>query len=187
MSEKKKVLVLLAPGYEELEAVSVVDILRRAGIEVIIAGTVEGPVPSDREVKIIPDKYIDEIADEKFDLIVLPGGLRGTENLSKNDQVVQMLKRQLEEGRAIGAICAAPATVLDRHGLTEGKNITCHPVCQQAVKKASLSQDRVVRDGLLVTSQAPGTALEFALHLVEMLLGREKMLEVNKGVMARID
>ncbi len=186
MSEKR-VLVLLAPGYEELEAVAVIDILRRAGIEVTVAGLAEGPVPSARDVKIVPDKHIDDILDQTFDLIVLPGGIDGTENLSKDERVVKILKDQLASGRAIGAICAAPATILHRHGLSAGKKITCHPVCQDAVKQADLSQERVVQDGLLVTSQAPGTALEFALRLVELLAGKEKMLEVNKGVLARIN
>ena len=96
-----------------------------------------------------------------------------------------MLKSQLDDERMVGAICAAP-TILDMHGLSEGKTITCHPVCQEAVKKSRLSRDRVVMDGLLITGQGPGTALEFALKLVERLCGREKLEEVNKGVLARI-
>ncbi len=181
----KKAAIILAPGYEELEAVAVVDILRRAGIDIKIVGLDKSPVPSARDVKIVPDVALDEIKDQKFDIIVLPGGLDSTETLAKDERVVAMLKNQLDEGRMVGAICAAP-TVLDRHGLSEGKQITCHPVCRQAVKHSSLSDDRVVADGLLVTSQAPGTALEFALKLVERLEGTEKMNEVNKGVLAKI-
>ncbi len=181
----KKAVIILAPGYEELEAVAVVDILRRAGIDIKIAAVENGPVPSARDVKIVPDVSLDEIKDEKFDLIILPGGLDSTETLAKDQRVVGMLKNQLDEGRMVGAICAAP-TVLDRHGLSEGRQITCHPVCREAVKQSHLSDDRVVSDGLLVTSQAPGTALEFALRLVERLEGTEKMNEVNKGVLARL-
>ncbi len=181
----KKAVIILAPGYEELEAVAVVDILRRAGIDIKIAGVHEGPVPSARDVKIVPDVTLDEIKDQNFDLIILPGGLDSTEALAKDERVVGMLKRQLDEGRMVGAICAAP-TILDRHGLSQGKEITCHPVCREAVKQSELSDSRVVADGLLVTSQAPGTALEFALRLVEKLAGTEKMNEVNKGVLAKI-
>ncbi len=186
MSEKK-VLVLLAPGYEELEAVAVVDILRRAGIKVVIAGITEGPVPSAREVRIVPDVHIDDIRGDEFDLIFLPGGIDGTENLAGDERVMDMLRRQIRANRAIGAICAAPAVVLDRHGLVSGKNITCHPVCQKDVKQAMLSGERVVEDGALITSQAPGTAVELAFRLVEFLAGRDRALEVNKGVLARLD
>ncbi len=183
---QKRILVLLAPGFEELEAVAVIDILRRAGIEVISAGTISGPISSARNVVILPDKLLDEVTKEAFDLIVLPGGLDGTENLAKDQRVVKMLQKQLGSGRAVGAICAAP-TVLDRYGLAQGKTITCHPTCRDAIQKAKLSEDRVVRDGLLVTSQGPGTAIEFALNLVELLMGKDKMLDVNAGVLARID
>ncbi len=181
----KRAVILLAPGYEELEAVAVVDILRRAGIEALIAGLDQGPVPSARDVKIVPDTTLDAVKDQRFDLIVLPGGLDGTERLAANQAVVEMLRHQLEEGRYIGAICAAP-TVLDRHGLSRGCTITCHPICQEAVKQSKLSQERVSQDGLIITSQGPGTALEFALKLVEVLEGSQKMEEVNKGVLARI-
>ena len=183
---EKKAVIILAPGYEELEAVAVIDMLRRAGITIKIAGVDEGPVPSARDVKIIPDCTIDEIKDETFDLIVLPGGIDSTERLAKDERVLGMLKKQLDDKRLVGAICAAP-TVLDRHGLSKDKTITCHPICQEAVKNSRLSQDRVVSDGLIITSQGPGTAIEFALRLVETLVGTEKMHEVNKGVLAKLD
>ncbi len=181
----KRILLLLAPGYEELEAIAVVDMLRRAGLEVVMAGTVPGPVPSARNVKIVPDAELDQVTDQTFDLIVLPGGIDGTENLAKDQRVIKMLQDQLESGRYIGAICAAPA-ILDRLGISSGKTITCHPVCQASVKNSSISQERVVQDGQFITSQCAGTAVEFGLRLVEFLLGKEKMEEVNKGVLARI-
>jgi 4-methyl-5(b-hydroxyethyl)-thiazole monophosphate biosynthesis len=183
---QKSVLVIIAPGFEELEAVAVIDILRRAGLEVVSAGTVSGPIRSARNVMILPDKLLDEVAEEAFDLIVLPGGLDGTENLARDQRVIKVLQEQLGSSRPVGAICAAP-TVLDRYGLALGKTITCHPTCRDAIQKARLSEDRVVRDGLLVTSQGPGTAIEFALKLVELLMGRDKMLDVNRGVLARVE
>ncbi len=182
---KKKVLLILAPGYEELEAVTVVDILRRAGIDVIIAGLEQGPVPSARDVKIVPDALLDDIVEESFDLIVLPGGIDSTQRLAKDKKVEKLLKKQLEQGKGIGAICAAP-TVLDKSGLASGKKLTCHPICQKDITQASLSNDKVVQDGAIITSQAPGTAMEFAFKLVEFLEGPEKVAEVNKGVLAKI-
>ncbi len=181
----KRAVILLAPGYEELEAVAVVDILRRAGIDALLAGLTSDPVPSARNVRIIPDCTIEQASAEEFDLIVLPGGLDGTERLKKEPLVREMLKKQLDQGRYVGAICAAP-TILDEHGFSAGSTITCHPVCQQVLKRSTLSQERVVRDGQIITSQGPGTALEFALKLVEVLEGRAKMEEVNRGVLARI-
>ncbi len=117
--------------------------------------------------------------------MVLPGGIDSTETLASSDLVVSMLRRQLEGNRLVGAICAAP-TVLDRHGLSAGKTIVCHPVCRSAVKQSNLSEHRVVRDGQIITSQGPGTALEFAFQLVEVLEGRKKVQEVNQGVLARL-
>ncbi len=181
----KKALIILAPGFEELEAVAVIDILRRAGIDIKIAGLQQEAVPSARDVKIVPDVILNQVKDEDFDLVVLPGGIDSTETLASNHEVVSLLRKQLEAGRLVGAICAAP-TVLDRHGLSRGRTIVCHPVCRSAVKQSSLSQDRVVRDGQIITSQGPGTAVEFAFKLVESLEGPEKVMEVNKGVLARL-
>ena len=180
-----RTLLLLAPGYEELEAVAIVDILRRASIDVIIAGTVSGPVASARDVKIVPDVEAEEIKDETFDLVILPGGIDGTRNLSKDQRVLDLLKRQLTSGKGVGAICAAP-TLLDSHGISKGRTITCHPICQGDVKQSQLSDKRVVVDGNIITSQGPGTAVEFALELVKFLAGKEKMAEVNKGVLANL-
>jgi 4-methyl-5(b-hydroxyethyl)-thiazole monophosphate biosynthesis len=180
-----KTVLLLAPGYEELEAVAIVDILRRAAIDVLVAGTVAGPVASARDVKIIPDVELEEIKDELFDLVILPGGIDGTENLSGDARVVAMLERQVANNKGIGAICAAP-TLFDRHGISKGRTITCHPICRSDVRSSELSDQRVVMDGNIITSQGPGTAIEFALKLVEFLAGKEKMLEVNKGVLAKI-
>jgi len=182
---QKRVLVLLAPGFEELEAVTIIDILRRAGLEVITAGTISGPISSARNIRIFPDTSLDKVSDEVFDLIALPGGVDGTENLAKDPRVIEILRRQIDSGRLLGAICAAP-TVLDRHGLVQGKNITCHPTCREAIHQARLSGDRVVQDGRLVTSQGPGTAIEFAYKLVELLIGKDKVSEINRGVLARL-
>ncbi len=181
---RKRVALLLAPGYEELEAVTVVDILRRAEIECDIIGVQDGPIPSARNVKILPDRLLDDILDETYDIVVLPGGIEGTENLSKDERVVALLTRQLESGKRVAAICAAP-TVLERHDLVTGRTITCHPISRTAIKKANLTDDKVAEDGLIITSQGPGTAMEFALKLVEVLAGKDKVTQLKEALLVK--
>ncbi len=179
-----RVALLLATGYEELEAVTVVDIMRRSQIVCdIVAVSHDLIVPSARDVKIVADIMIDDAVSNQYDMIVLPGGIDGTENLANDKRVVELLKRQLKRGAKIGAICAAP-TVLERHGMADGKSITCHPVAREAIKNAHLKDEPVVKDGLLITSQGPGTALKFALDIVEELLGKEKKEELKKALLA---
>lgn len=181
----KKVLMPLAPGFEEIEALAVVDILRRAGMEVIMAGTNENPIEGRNKIKVLSDTPLDSIKNQDFDMIVLPGGAVGTENLKKDPRIKEIVERLYEKGRFITAICAAP-TVLSAIGVTAGKKVTSHPTVRGSLKKEKLSDDRVVVDGNVITSQGPGTAIEFAFKLVEMLIGKEKAIEVNKGVLARV-
>ncbi len=180
---KKRALIILAPGFEELEAVAVIDILRRGGIDVVVAGLQPDPIPSARDLKIVPDCPLSQVADQEFDLIVLPGGIDGTENLTNSEQVVSMLKRQLEAKRPVGAICAAPK-VLEDHGMTKGATITCHPVARDAIKEADLQDEAVVADRLIITGRAAGSAIKFAFKLLERLAGPSKVEEVNRGVLA---
>ncbi|MEK6684419.1 MAG: DJ-1 family glyoxalase III [Nitrospirota bacterium] len=181
----KKVLVPLAPGFEEIEAVTVIDILRRAGVEVTVAGTVPGEIEGRNEIKVTPDALLDDVATRRFDMIVLPGGSAGTEQLKKDPRVKQILLELAAQGGYITAICAAP-TVLSAVGLLQGKKVTSHPSVQGDLSETNYSEDRVVVDGRIVTSRSPGTALEFAMKLVEILEGRSKMEEVNRGVLARL-
>lgn len=181
----KKVLIPLAPGFEEIEALAVVDILRRAGVEVVTAGTAENPIEGRNKIRVLADALLDSVKDQDFDMIVLPGGAVGTENLKKDMRVKEIVERLYKKERFITAICAAP-TVLSAIGITAGKTITSHPTVRTALQKEKLSEERVVVDGNIVTSQGPGTAIEFAFKLVEILLGKEKVAEVNKGVLAKI-
>ncbi len=183
----KRVLMPLAPGFEEIEALTVVDILRRAGAEVTLAGTVEGPIEGRTSIRVLPDTGLDEALEGEYDLIVLPGGGGGTKRLREDPRVLKALKRFNSEKRPIAAICAAP-TVLSAAGVTEGRRITCHPGSREGLieRGERVSDGRVVIDGLLVTSQGPGTALEFAFSLVTLLFGKEKAKEVNAGVLARL-
>jgi len=185
----KQVVVPLAHGFEEIEAVTVVDILRRAGISVTVAGVEEGSPPGAIEgrtgIRLVPDMAIDEVKGPDFDMIVLPGGLKGTQTLQKDPRVARLLRSFQEGERYIAAICAAP-TVLAAHGMIAGRRLTSHPSVREQLSGAVYDEGRVVVDGRLVTSRGPGTAMEFAMVLVEILMGRQKMEEVNQGVLAKV-
>jgi 4-methyl-5(b-hydroxyethyl)-thiazole monophosphate biosynthesis len=181
----KTVVVLLAPGFEEIETITVVDILRRAGARVSLAGTEEGILKGSRGIHVMADELLDNILDKEFDLIVLPGGQPGTDNLRKEARVSQMLKRMDGLRNNIAAICAAPLVLKDA-GILENRTITSHPSVQNKLKGISYKDDRVVVDGHIVTSRSPGTAMEFSLKLVEILFGQERRDVVNQGVLAKI-
>lgn len=181
----KRVLVPLAPGFEEIEALGVVDILRRAGAEVTVAGTVEGPVEGRCGIRVVPDTTMDEVKGSGFDMVVLPGGALGTENLKKDQRVRDIVEELNEAQKLVAAICAAPV-VLSAVGVSKGRLVTSHPTVRGDLTGERVSAERVVVDGNIVTSQGPGTAIEFAFKLVEMLFGPEKVEEVNRGVLARI-
>jgi protein deglycase len=174
----KQVLVPIADGSEEIEAVTIIDVLRRAGAEVVVASVGALQITASRGVKIVADCLIGDCRDRKFDLVVLPGGMPGAVHLRDNAVLKQILVRQRAAGKLYGGICAAPAVVLETHGLLQDRLATCHPGHVQSLANASAVDQRVVVDGHCVTSRGPGTALEFALKLVELLFGAEKMAAV---------
>jgi protein deglycase len=177
---KKSVLVPIATGIEEIEAVTIIDVLRRAGVEVVVASVGDLQIVASRGVKIVADKLIAECANRIFDLIALPGGMPGAEYLRDSGELTAMLKAQHKAGRLYAAICASPAVVLQYHGLLEGRQATCYPSLAEKLtgsSKASLAA-RVIVDKNCITSGGPGTAMEFALKLVECLCGQAKAKEV---------
>jgi 4-methyl-5(b-hydroxyethyl)-thiazole monophosphate biosynthesis len=176
-----RVLIPLAKGFEETEAVAVVDVLRRAGVEVVTAALDEGPVESAHAVKVLADARLDDVADDTFDAVVLPGGLEGTANLAASETLRRVLARHAAEGRVTAAICAAP-TVLARHGLLDGRRATCHFSKAAELSRARFVEDAVVEDGPIVTSRGVGTALAFGLALVERLVGREKADAIARSI-----
>jgi len=178
----KTVLVPLAPEFEEIETITVVDILRRAGARVTLAGTQEGALEGSRGISILPDDLLENVLQEEFDLVVLPGGQPGTDNLQKDARVIQLLKRMDSLNKHIAAICAAPLVLKDA-GILENRCVTSHPSVQNDM--ITYKEERVVVDGHIITSKSPGTAMEFSLKLVEILFGRERMDMVNKGVLAK--
>ena len=177
-----KVLMLLADGFEEIEALATVDILRRAEIEVILAGLRPGQVVSAHNVNIIPDDSIDTLKVDDFDMIILPGGQPGTRNLITDIRVSRMLKDFYAAGKVIGAICAA-TTVLAEAGLIRGKRVTCYPSYNDALGGAHYEDNAVVIDGNFITSQGPGTAVAFALAVTSRLSGRHSAEAVAKAML----
>ena len=183
-----KVLVPIADGTEEIEAVCIIDVLRRAGADVTVASVERAlQVTASRGVKIVADVLLEQCRDKTYDLIVLPGGIPGAEHLRDSQILQELLKRQHSEDRWYAAICAAPAVVLQPQGLLQGKRATSHPAFMERLDAARAETDRVVVDGRCITSRGPGTALEFALKLVEHLFGPSKAEEVaNPMIVAGI-
>lgn len=179
----KKILVPLAEGFEMLEALSVVDVFRRAGVRVDIAAVGENlQVTSSHDVPVIADRFLAECVDESYDLIVLPGGIPGADNLKKSETLAELLKKQHSENKLYGAICASPAVVLEHHGLLKGKKATCHPLFVDRLSLQESAGERVVVDQNCVTGRGAGTSIEFGLELLEILLGAEARREVAKGM-----
>lgn len=174
-------LVPLAQGCEELEAITITDLLTRAGIQVTTCGLDAQPVKASRGITLVPDCPIEQVKDKSFDLIVLPGGLPGADHLRDNETLQQMLKKQAAEGRYVGAICAAPKA-LAAAGLLDGKTATGYPgVLQQLNNPAiTISDSAIEIDDKVLTSRGPGTAMEFALALIEQLEGPAKRDEVEQ-------
>lgn len=178
-----RVLVPLAQGCEELEAVTIIDLLRRAGIEVITAGLDDQPVKASRGVMIIPDTTLDKAIGQEFDMVALPGGLPGADHLDQDQRIQTLLKQMAMDEKFTAAICAAPK-VLATAGLLEGKHATSFPGTLEKLQlgNTTLETHAVVQDGKVITSRGPGTAMDFALALIENLAGSDKRKEVEAGL-----
>ena len=178
-----RVLVPLAPGFEDLEATTIVDLLRRAGIEVVTAGLQAGLVQGARGMRVQPDATLDQALEGEFDMIALPGGMPGAEHLKNDARILALLKKMAGAGKYTAAICAAPIALAEA-GLLDGKRATSYPgfVEELAIPGLRFTADPVVVDGKVVTSRGPGTAMDFALALVELLAGRAKRDQVEAGL-----
>ncbi|HLV65872.1 MAG TPA: DJ-1 family glyoxalase III [Polyangiaceae bacterium] len=174
-------LVVLAEGFEEIEAVTIVDVLRRAGVAVTLAGLAEGPVRGAHDIIVAADTTLDAVANDPFDAVVLPGGGPGTRRLREDARVLALVRRFAAEGKLIAAICAAP-TVLDAAGVLRDKTATCYP--GSALPTARFVEDRVVEHENVVTSRGPGTAIDFALALVARLVSAEAAREHRERLLA---
>ncbi|OGX12238.1 MAG: hypothetical protein A2351_05030 [Omnitrophica bacterium RIFOXYB12_FULL_50_7] len=169
----KTALVILAEGFEEVEAIAPIDVLRRAGVRVTIAGATDLRVKSSRKICVEADMLLKDLAGMP-DAVILPGGLPGATNLAKSGEVASLVKKMNSAGKLVAAICAAPAVVLAPIGILDGKKATCYPGCESDFSTKTIhSTERVVVDGNIITSQGPGTALEFALEIVAQLMGKD--------------
>jgi 4-methyl-5(b-hydroxyethyl)-thiazole monophosphate biosynthesis len=177
-----RVVIILADGFEELEAVAIIDVLRRAGIGIVSAGLHEGPVSSARNIKIIPDTVIDTITSDDFDMLVLPGGMPGASNLNADERVGELIRDFNSKGKMTGAICAAPY-VLANAGILDGKRVTSYPSFKDRLGSAIYEEKTVVEDGNILTSRGPGTALCFALAIVEKFAGKEKAQQIKEAML----
>ncbi len=178
-----KVLLPLAQGCEELEAVTIIDLLRRAGIEVVTAGLQPGIVKASRGTQLVPDTTLDTVLRDEFDMIVLPGGMPGAQHLKEDARIIGLLKKMAEQGKYTAAICAAPA-VLAEAGLLAGRRATSYPGFLDKIEVPGMAylKDAVVKDGKILTSRGPGTAMDFALALIEALSGKARRDEVEAGL-----
>ena len=177
-----KVLVPLADGCEEIEAVTIIDLLRRAGIEVVVAGLKPGVVTASRGVQLVPDVTLDAALQHDYDMVVLPGGMPGAAHLKADPRMIGLLKKMAAAGQYTAAICAAPM-VLAEAGLLDGKRATSYPGFLDALPGVTLSSAPVVQDGKVLTSRGPGTAMDFALALVEVLTGAGKRQQVEAALL----
>lgn len=170
-----RVLVPVADGFEEIEAVTAIDILRRADVEVVVAGLAPGPATGSHGITITPDCTLDEALSQDFDMVMLPGGLPGADNLERDERVTRLIQQMAGAGKYTAAICAAPK-VLAAAGVLDGRRATSYPGFLSADRTPGLSvTDEIVeQDDKVITSRGPGTALDFALALVENLTGRRR-------------
>lgn len=175
-----RVLVPLANGCEELEAVTIIDLLRRAGIEVVSASLIDGPVYCSRGTVLLADSLLEAVQDEDFDMLVLPGGLPGADHLNADPRIHRLINRLAAADKPVAAICAAPK-VLVENGILNGRKLTAYPGALAAIdtSRVSLTDQPVQVDGKVITSRGPGTAMDFSLQLIETLLGKAARQQVE--------
>jgi protein deglycase len=177
-----RAVVVLAEGFEEIEAVTPVDVLRRAGVDVVTAGVSGRRVQGSHGIAIEADTTLDAIP--SCDVVILPGGMPGSDNLRKSEAVQSLVREAHAAGKHVAAICAAPALALSGTGVLDGKRATCYPGLEKHFgASVTRTDERVVVDGKVVTSRGPGTALEFSLALVEQLVSKQKADELREGML----
>ena len=177
-----RVAVILADGFEEVEAMAIVDILRRAEIDTVIAGLHDGQIMGARKVKVVPDMVVDMLKVGDFDMVVLPGGQPGADNLNADLRVRELIRGCYKKGKLLGAICAAPI-VLAGAGVLNGKHMTSYPAYRNRFSNVVYEEKAIVVDGNILTSRGPGTALNFGLAIVERIAGKEKSQQIKEAML----
>ncbi len=178
-----KILVFIADGFEEVEALTVVDYLRRLNIIVDMVSISENhQVSGSHYIEVTTNKLISEIKHKDYDGLVIPGGMPGATNLKDNSQVIELVQKMHADNKMIAAICAGPI-VLEKAGIIEGKNITSYPNFEQKLKNSNYKKDKTVRDGNIITARGPYFAVDFTFEIVDYLLGKDKLLQLKKDIL----
>ena len=179
-----RALISLADGNEDIECVTLIDVLRRAEVEVVVA-SIEGRrmITCARGTRLTADTMLVDVLAQDFDLIVLPGGMPGAERLAEHEPLAEKVREQAKAGKLFAAICAAPALALQQYGVLKQRRMTCYPSFSDRLSGCTFVDQPVVVDGNCITSQGPGTAMEFALILVEQLVGKAKRREVAEALL----
>ncbi|MGL6173362.1 MAG: DJ-1 family glyoxalase III [Cellulosilyticaceae bacterium] len=175
------VVVCFASGYEEVEALATVDVLRRAGVEVLMVGINGRSIVSSRNISINMDRELDEVEWDKIEMIVLPGGIPGVDNLFADKKLCEVIKNFKEQEKWIGAICAAPS-ILGRLGILIGENVTCYPGFEKFLEGATVTHERVTKSNKIITGIGAGASFEFAFCLLETLKGKQVADELKKAM-----
>lgn len=184
MTDSKRVVVLIADGSEEVEAITPIDFLRRAGIEVVVAGVGSVDVTGGHAIRITADIPADD-APTDVDAVIVPGGMPGAENIAGSEAATSLIRSLFDRGKLVAAICAAPAVVLAPNGILDGKRFTCFPGYEERVTTGTFTTERVVRDGAVITSRGAGTAAEFAVEVIRFLLGDAAADEVRDRTLVK--
>ncbi len=184
MPEKKRAVVLVADGCEEVETITSIDFLRRAGIEVVATGVTARDVVGGHDIRINTDMTADDIMGE-FDAVVVPGGDAGAHNIADSETAMGIIKKMHADGKLVAAICASPGVVLGSTDILKGRRFTCYPGYQDRVSDATFSEDRVVVDGNIITSRGPGTAAEFSIAVVEYLVGEKAAEDLHQRTLQK--
>lgn len=179
-----QILVPLANGFEEIEAISIIDICRRGEINVIVAGVGDNTIIGAHDIPVVADCLIDDVSTDNLDMVVLPGGWGGTEALASNATVQSILKQMKQNDKHIGAICAAPYALNAAGVLSE--NYTCYPSIENKIRTQGYDKNTdTVTDGKVITSQGVGTAICYALEIIKTLQGEEIAQKIKKEILAK--
>ena len=181
-----KALVILAPGFEEIEAITIIDLLRRAEIEVTVSGLIAGNITGSHDITIVPDTDLQSVNHEEYDILILPGGQPGTNNLKANPTVLNWVRERFIDGKKLAAICAAP-TVFHAAGIAKNLKLTSYPAEKEVFKESYYLEQPVVKDGQVITSRGVGTAIPFALRLIEELKDHRTAQQVAQRILYQGD
>ena len=183
MGVPKRVVLVLAEGFEEVEAVTPIDLLRRAGVEVTVAGLNGTVIKSARDLLISAEVTFDKVSDN-FDALILPGGGVGAKNLAASEKLKALIQEMNKKGKGVYAICASPVLVVSPTGILKGKSATCYKGMEEGFNpETKYVNQKVVIDGNILTSQGPGTSIDFALAIIEQLCGKETAQKIKSDIL----